>query len=289
VISTPVEHRSVLQALEELRKSEAAEILYLSVDGAGRIDPADLHRHLIRGADLVCIMAANNEVGTVYPVEQIAAMAGDAKALLLVDATQAAGRMPLHAKDWGVDYLIFSGHKIYGPKGTGCLALGTGLQLAEQPAGTPNVPAIAGFGEACRLRVLEMTDDERRILRLRDRLQDLLQSKIPDLVVNGDTSARLNGNLNVSIPGALNDAVLSRLHDRVALSTGSACTSGAQSPSHVLVALGLEEELIDGALRIGVGKFTTDEEIECAAELISLAALEVREAIHGRAGAAAKG
>lgn len=289
VVSTPVEHRSVLRALDELRKGEAAEVRYLSVDRAGRIDPTDLRRHLTEGADLVCIMAANNEVGTLYPVAQIAAMARDAKALLLVDATQAAGRMPLHAKEWGVDYLTLSGHKIYGPKGTGCLAFGTGLQLAEQPASTPNVPAMAGFGEACRLRVMEMADDEPRISRLRDRLQDLLQSKIPDLVVNGDTCARLNGNLHVSIPGTLNDAVLSRLHDRVALSTGSACTSGAHSPSHVLVALGLEEELIDGALRIGVGKFTTAEEIERAAELISNAALEVREAINRRAGAAAKG
>lgn len=289
VISSPTEHRAVLDRLEDLREDGLAEVRFLSVDRLGRLDLDELVAALRDGADLVCAMAANNEVGTIHPVERIAEAARAAGALVLVDATQAAGKLPLRARDWGVDYLTLSAHKIYGPKGAGALVLGTGLPWTEPKGGTPNVPAIAGLGEACRLRILEMEEDEARVSQRRDRLEVLLRDRIPGLVVNGDRYARLPGNLHVSVPGAPNDAILVRLYERVAISTGSACTAGAESPSHVLVAMGLEGELIEGALRIGVGKFNTDEEIERAGELIAAAALEVRETMRGRASATAGG
>ena len=136
-------------------------------------------------------------------------------------------------------------------------------------SGTLNVPGIVGLGEACHLRSLEMAEDERAIASKRDELQSLLLEKIPNLVINGDIDNRLAGNLHISIPGIPNSAVIARIRHKLAISTGSACSSGVEAPSHVLRALGLPEDLVDGALRIGVGKFTTDEQIDLAALLLS--------------------
>ena len=216
-------------------------------------------------------MAANNEVGTIYPIQDIVRIANLAGAKTLVDATQAVGRIPLNLQDWGVTYMTVSAHKIYGPKGVGALVVQPELivQCPEAPYsgighGTPNVPGIAGLGEACRLRRLEMLVDEPRMADQRDRLEAFLVSEIDGIVINGDRECRLTNNLNVSIAGVPNDAVIARLRPFVALSSGSACSSAAQEPSHVLSAMGLSEALIDGALRISTGKFTTDEEIDRA-------------------------
>ena len=135
-------------------------------------------------------------------------------------------------------------------------------------SGTLNVPGIVGLGEACRLRQLEMADDERAIAKKRDRLQALLLEKIPNLIINGDVESRLAGNLHISIPGIPNSAVIARVRSQLAISTGSACSSGVEAPSHVLRAIGLSPEAIEGALRIGIGKFTTDEEIDRAAAIL---------------------
>lgn len=280
VISSPVEHRAVLEALAELEDSGRAEVRHVSVDRAGRIDLEELRELCDAGPDLVCLMAANNEIGTVYPVEEIANIAAAAGVATLIDGTQAVGKQEFDVERWDVTYLCLSSHKIYGPKGVGALVLGPGeLWPDHNDRGTPNVPGIAGLGEACRLRREEMVDDDAAIRARRDRLAALLRDALPRLVENGDLSQRLSGSLHVSIPGVPNGPVLARLHDRVALSSGSACTSGAEAPSHVLMAIGLEEELVESALRIGVGKFTTDEEIVTAAALITEAVDDVARAL----------
>ena len=165
---------------------------------------------------------------------------------------------------------------MYGPKGTGAVIARDDLRWSgEIHSGTPNTPGIAGFGEACRLRRLEMDDDGRRVAGQRDRLQELLTSSLAKAVVNGDLTNRLPGNLHMSIPGVPNDAVTARLRDRVAISTGAACTSGAQTPSHVLRAMGMPDALQEGALRIGLSKFTTNGEVELASRLIASAVTDI--------------
>lgn len=282
VALTTVEHRAVLDAVATYERKGEVSVTWLPVDGQARLDVAECAA-ACEGVDLVCIIAANNEVGTLYPVEEIAEVAGRAGARTLVDATQAAGRIPIDAAAWGITYLVISAHKIYGPKGVGALVVPPALDVRSSHGstpgtgdGTPNVPGIVGLGEACRLRRLEMADDEPCMASQRNRLEALLLSGIDGLVVNGDRSGRLSNNLHVSVPGVPNDAVVSRLRRHVALSTGAACSSGAQTPSHVLRAMGLSEALQEGALRIGTGKFTTDEEIEQAAQHIVQAVAATR-------------
>lgn len=287
VALTKVEHKAVIDAVSIAARSGQVKPCWIDVDAKGRLSPVSLQAALDAGADLICLMAANNEVGTIYPVPDVARQARDRGAAIMVDATQAAGRIPLHARDWEIDYLVVSAHKLYGPKGVGALISPVGdlrTQISDliwASEGTPNVPGIAGFGEACRLRRLEMAVDEPRIATLRDRLQSELTASIPDLAVNGHLSCRLNGNLHVSIPGIPNDALMAWLRKKVAISTGSACTSGAHRPSHVLQAMALSEELQEGALRIGIGKFNTEDEIDRAAKEIIAAVDAVKASLSG--------
>ncbi|MCC7368832.1 MAG: cysteine desulfurase [Chloroflexi bacterium] len=283
-----VEHRAVLDTVAAHEARGDVSVLWLPVDGRARLDLAALEAVCRDGVDLVCVMAANNEVGTLYPIDEVARIAGRAGALTLVDATQAAGRIPIQLAAWEITYLTMSAHKMYGPKGVGALVAPRELELrpvhGHTPGtgdGTPNVPGIVGLGEACRLRRLEMSADESRMAAQRDRLQALLLAGIDELVINGDCEHRLSNNLHVSIPGVPNDAVVARLRRHVALSTGAACSSGADTPSHVLHAMGLPAALQEGALRIGTGKFTADEEIERAAEHITKAVAGTRAAVRG--------
>ncbi len=277
------EHAAVIEPIMRMEQFGTAQITWLSTDGMGRVDLGEIETLLETGIDLLCLMAANNEIGTIHPVEAAAALVADAGAAILVDATQAAGRLEIRADEWNLDYLVLSAHKLYGPKGIGALigpkALGDLAQVAVGHEGTPNVPGIAGLGEAARLRQLERIEDEVRITLLRDHLEAALESKIPGLIVNGDRRLRLSHNLHVAIPGAFNEAVVARLRGKVALSTGSACMSGAQGPSHVLRAINLPADLLDCVLRISPGKFNTMAEIDCAANDIAEAAASVRTAM----------
>lgn len=235
-------------------------------------------------------MAANNEIGNIYPVQEIGKIAQKYGISFLCDASQAVGKIPLNFEQWGITYLAISGHKFYAPKGIGALIVRKGHHLEPiifggghqkgLRSGTLNVLGIVGLGEACRLSKLEMAEDEKAIALLRDKLQNLLQEKIPNLVVNGDLTSRLAGNLHISIPGIPNSAIIARIRDQLAISTGSACSSGVTSPSHVLRAINLSDELIEGSLRIGLGKFTTDKEIEKSIEIISHAVNLISQAIH---------
>ncbi|UIE39131.1 cysteine desulfurase family protein [Leptodesmis sichuanensis] len=285
----PIEHKAVLDTCRALEKRGWAELVYLQVDPKGRLNLNHLEEVCARGLSLLCVMAANNEIGNIYPMQTIGQIAQHYGIPFLCDGAQAVGKIPLQFEDWGMTYLAISAHKFYGPKGVGALVVRRGYSLEPMifggghqrglRSGTLNVPGIVGLGEACRLRSLEMEEDERAIAIKRDKLQTLLLEKISGLVVNGDTDHRLAGNLHLSIPDIPNSAIIARVRHQLAISTGSACSSGVEAPSHVLPALNLPENTVDGALRIGLGKFTTAEEIEQAATILSIAAYQVRESL----------
>ncbi len=289
IMLSSVEHSAVLETSKQLAAAGQAELTFLSVDKQGRLQIDSLEEEINRGADLVCVMAANNEIGNIYPVEHVARICKAAAVPFLCDASQAAGRVPIKFDNWDITYMAVSAHKMYGPKGAGAIvanrnfvpqaAFTGGNQEFSVRPGTLNVPAIFGFGQAAKLRLLEMQKDEPEIKSKRDRLQGLLKKAIPDLCVNGDTSERLAGALHVSIPGIPNDAVIARIRHVLAISRGAACSSGIETPSHVLSAMGLAEPLIESALRISIGKFTSDDEIVRAVDLLSAAVADVQAAL----------
>ncbi|MFM7600401.1 MAG: cysteine desulfurase family protein [Pseudanabaena sp.] len=218
---------------------------------------------------------------------EIGAIAKKYNIPFLCDATQAVGKIPINFRDWGITYLALSGQKMYAPKGIGALILRKGYHL--QPliygggqqkgirAGTLNVAGIVGLGEACHLRQQEMFEDEQVIAAKRDRLQSLLLENIPELVINGDRLNRMAGNLHISVPNIPNKAIIARIRDQLAIATGAACSSGFETDSHVLKAINLPQSLIDGALRISIGKFTTYAEIDRAAHILVAAIIAVKQ------------
>ncbi|KOP25214.1 aminotransferase [Hapalosiphon sp. MRB220] len=278
IIVSPVEHKAVLDTCKALAKKGLVEIIWLKVNQQAQIDLEYLEKVCADGASLLCVMAANNEVGTIYPIQKIGAIASSYNIPFLCDASQAVGKIPINFQDWGITYLAISGHKFYAPKGVGALVVKKGYDLESIiyggghqqgiRSGTLNVPGIVGLGEASRLRQLEMKIDESAIALLRERLQNLLLAKIPNLVVNGDLNNRLSGNLHISLPDIPNSAMIARVRHQLAISSGAACSSGVVAPSHVLQAMNLAENITEGALRIGIGKFTTQEEIEKASSVI---------------------
>jgi cysteine desulfurase len=284
-----VEHKAVLDTCLALEEQGRVKLLILPVDAQAHIELSQLEQACASGINLLCVMAANNEVGTLYPIDKIAHIAQTYNVPFLCDASQAIGKIPIHFQDCGITMLSLSAHKFYGPQGVGALVVKRGHPLEPLfyggghqrglRSGTLNLPGIVGLGEACRLRALEMEEDERAIGEKRDRLQILLTEKIPGLVVNGDQENRLAGNLHISIPGIPNSAVIARVRHKLAISTGSACSSGVEVPSHVLRAMNLDEDIIEGSLRIGLGKFNTSAEIEAAFSILAQAIQAVQEAM----------
>jgi cysteine desulfurase len=274
----PLEHKAILDTCQIYEQRGWAELTYLEVDSQGRPNLDRIEQVCAQGLSLLCVMAANNEIGTIYPIDKIGEIAQKYQVPLLCDASQAVGKIEIDFGNWGITLLAISGHKLYAPKGIGALVVRKGTQLQPQVfggghqlglrSGTLNVPGIVGLGEACRLRQAEMAADETAIVAKRNRLQSRLSNAIPNLVINGDLEHRLAGNLHISVPGVPNSAVIARIRHQLAISTGSACSSGVEAPSHVLRALQLPEDLVTGALRIGIGKFTTDDEIDRAAEIL---------------------
>jgi cysteine desulfurase len=284
-----VEHKAVLDTCLALEEQGRVKLSILPVDTQTRIDLAQLEQACASGIHLLCVMAANNEVGTLYPIEKIAHIAQIHYVPFLCDASQAVGKIPIHFQDWGITMLSLSAHKFYGPQGVGALVVKRGHPLEPLlyggghqrglRSGTLNLPGIVGLGEACRLRSLEMEEDEKVIGEKRDRLQKLLTDKIPGLVVNGDQENRLAGNLHIAIPGIPNSAVIARVRHKLAISTGSACSSGVEAPSHVLRAMDLDKDIIECSLRIGLGKFTTDAEVAATADILSQTVWSIRVAM----------
>ena len=276
-----IEHPALIDMVQQAERAEVVLPIWLACDEMARVSTEEIERALKAGCKLVCLIAANNEVGTVQALSEVSELVSQRGAELMLDASQAAGRVAIDNTRLGSNYLVVSGHKLYGPSGIGAL-IGPGLSEArfDWPVGghepTPNMPGAVGLAEACTLRLAEMVEDEAAIAQLRDRLQAQLLDAVPDLAVNGDQNSRLAGNLHVSARNAPNDQVVARLRGKVSISTGAACASGADAPSHVLRAMRLPEWRQEGALRIGVGKFNTVEEIDVAADLIAEAIHDVR-------------
>lgn len=269
IITTRIEHPATVQACRFLERF-GAEVTYLRVDGTGRVDPDDFRRAITARTVLVSIMHANNEVGTIQPIEEIACIAREHGVLVHTDAAQTVGKIPIAVDDLGVDLLSVVGHKLYAPKGVGALYVRRGVVLEPlihgaqhergRRAGTESVLLATGLGAAC---ALAMSDDHsQHACRLRDRLWTQLRETFGDAVVlNGHPSLRLPTTLNVSFVGEIGADILARL-DGVAASTGAACHSGRVELSPVLAAMGVPLEIGMGAIRFSVGRGTTDAEID---------------------------
>ncbi len=277
IVTQATEHHAVLDPVHELeRRGFRVTVLRPQPDGV--IDLNRLRDAIDERTLLVSIMAANNEIGAIQPLAEIGALCGEAGALFHTDAAQAAGKIAIDVQAASIDLLSISGHKFYAPKGVGALyvrrrgrrvrvrpaAWGGGQEGGLRP-GTLNVPGIAALGEASRLGVEELDEEAHRIGKLRDRLLAGLREAVPDLRVNGpeDAAHRLPGNLSVSFPRVDGAALLVNLHD-IAASAGSACAAGNAEPSYVLASLGVPDELAISTLRLGLGRFTTAEEIDYA-------------------------
>lgn len=274
----PIEHKSVISVCEYLERYFNCEIIRLQIDSKGRIDLENLENICKNGLSLLCIMAVNNEIGNIYPIKEVGEIAERYNIPFFCDASQALGRIKVDFKAWKTNLLAISAHKIYGPKGVGALIIrkgtniepiifGGGQQKGIRP-GTLNIPGIVGLGEATYLRNIEMEIDEIEIKKKRNKLLKLLKSKFKNIIVNGDEKSKISGNLNISFLGIPNDILLSRLNQKVAISTGSACTSGIERQSYVLKELKLPEEIINSSIRICIGKFTTYDEIDLVANII---------------------
>ena len=286
VAAGATEHKSVLQACAALAE-DGSEFSIIPVRSDGTINLDAMEPMLGDDTDIVSVMAANSETGVIHPVEEAAKMAHDHGALLHCDATQAMGKIPFDGSGIGADMVTLSSHKIYGPKGCGALVatrearrrispiIYGGGQERDMRSGTLNVPAIAGFGEACRIAITDGLADTPRQRRLRDEFERRLLKGVPDISVNGHPADRLPNTSNVRIRGALADAVMARMPS-VEISTGSACSSSTMEPSHVLVAMGLDRTAADESIRVSVGRGTTTPDIEAAITEIAGAVRAVR-------------
>ncbi len=288
VISAPTEHKAVRDLLRHLSDAGACEVTWLPVDGGGRVTAEAVEAALRPDTVLVTLMHANNEVGTLHPIAAIGAVCKAAGVLLHTDGAQAVGKIPVAVDALQVDLLSLSAHKLYGPKGVGALyvrrrhpqvrltpqLIGGGQERGRR-AGTLPVHQIVGLGAAAALAQGDLADEASRLAALRDRLQAGLLAQVPGLRVNGDVAHRLPHNLNVSVPGVPGDALLTSLRG-LALSTGSACAAGDRAPSHVLRAMGLSDALAHASLRFGLGRGTTEDDIDAAIAEVTAAAAALR-------------
>jgi len=281
VITTAIEHHAVLNAAQALEK-QGIDVTYVSVGSDGVVDPQDIRRELRTETTLISVMHANNELGTIQPIEQIGRIAAEADVYFHCDAVQSAGKIPLDVNRLGVDLLSVSAHKIYGPKGIGALYVRTGTPLAPQShgghherdlrPGTENVPGIVGFGKAAQLAKMNCETDAARVARvavLRDRLEEMLISSLGSVHVNGDRSRRVANTTNLAFAGAGGEALVIALDlQGISCATGAACSSGAVEPSHVLLAIGLSADEARSSLRFSLGRATTSDEIDRAIAII---------------------
>ncbi|GAC1431070.1 MAG: cysteine desulfurase NifS [Chloroflexota bacterium] len=281
VVTSTIEHHAVLHTCEALERS-GVEVTYLQVDDDGRVDPDAVGRALRPHTALVSIMVANNEIGTIEPVAEIARVCRAAGVLLHTDAVQAAGAVPLDVEALGVDLLSLSGHKFYGPKGVGVLYVrrGTtssrwlpiqhgGSQERGRRAGTENVAGIVGLATALRLAIEEMAANNAAASAARDRLRAGILASVPDTRVNGHPTLRLPNNLNVSFSGVEGESILLNLDTHgIAASAGSACAAGSIDPSHVLKALNLPLSVAGGTVRFSTGRATTLAEVDRVLEVL---------------------
>lgn len=288
VVTTAVEHPAVLQPCRRL-KAQGHEEVELPVDGVGQIDLERLREELkgTRNA-VVSVMWANNETGTVFPIEKVAEICREAGATFHTDAVQVAGKIPVDVSKVPIDMLSMSGHKFHAPKGVGILYVrrGTkfkpfmlgGHQESGRRAGTENVPYIVGLAKACELARVGMAEESVKLTRLRDRLEAGILAACPNVRVNGDTAHRLPNTLNVSFEYIEGEAIAYHLSDLgICISTGSACASGSLDPSHVIRAMGVPFIAVHGSVRFSLSRYNTDEDIDYALEKIPPVIRNLRE------------
>ncbi|QDS98986.1 cysteine desulfurase family protein [Adhaeretor mobilis] len=302
LVSVRTEHSAVLQPLEKLQgKGFEVSLLGVAQHGtseAGRIDLADLESSLRDDTTLVSIMLANNEIGVIQPLAEIAELCGKRGIPLHCDATQAVGKIPVDVNELGIDLMSFTAHKMYGPKGIGALyvrrkrpalrmspqIVGGGQQSGRR-SGTLNVPGIVGFARALELSIEQMEEESTRLTQLRLRLHENLVERLgtegvmlcgPEYRTKNELKQRLPGNLNLAFPGIDGEALLLEMPN-LALSSGAACSSADASPSHVLMALGMKEDAARSTLRFGIGRFNSEEEIDFAAEQVAAAVARLKQ------------
>jgi cysteine desulfurase len=273
VITAATEHRAILDPCKRLER-QGFEVTFLPVDRHGRVTAAQVAEALTAKTILVSIMAANNEMGTLQPIGEIAQVCRQHGILFHTDAVQAVGKIPIDVEKQGIDLLSLSAHKIYGPKGTGALYVrrrdphvrldpiidGGGHERGMR-SGTLAVPGVVGLGKACELCRMEMTEEARRLVRVRERLRAGIMEQLSDTFLNGHPVERLPGNINISFAYVHGEALLMGLKT-VAVSSGSACTSANPEPSYVLKAMGVPDDLAHSSIRFGLGRFNTEEEVD---------------------------
>lgn len=286
IVTTEIEHDAVIEVCHRL-KAEGHTVTYVRADSEGLVDPADIGAAITDKTALVSVMMANNEVGTVQDIAAIATACATRNVLFHTDAVQAAGKIPIDVSALGADMISFSSHKINGPKGIGALYVRQGTVLEpllcgggqEQGmrSGTENVAAVVGFGAACKVAHDRMADDSAQVLALKKRMVDGVMTRISHSSLNGDATRRLPGNAHFTFLGIRGEDLIIKLDEYgVAASTGSACSVHTQKESHVLRAMGMDRERIDGSLRITIGAHNTQDEIDSTLDILETCVAELR-------------
>jgi cysteine desulfurase len=288
IITTVTEHKAILDTCKRLEK-EGCEVTYLAVGKDGIVDPDDVKKAITDKTILVSVMLANNEIGTVQPLEAIGNITRERGVLLHSDAVQGVGKVEFDVQKMNVDLASVSSHKIYGPKGVGALYVrrskprvrivaqmdGGGHERGMR-SGTLAVPLIAGFGKACEILTREGKAESAKLMVLRERLRSRIMSRLDEVYVNGSLEHRLPGNINISFNFVEGEGLMMAMKD-VAVSSGSACTSASLEPSYVLRALGVGDELAHSSIRFGLGRFNTEEEVDYVADLVVAKVKGLRE------------
>jgi len=288
IITCNIEHKAVLDTCKHIEK-EGGEVIYLKVKPNGLVDLAELEAAIKPNTILIALMYANNEIGTVMPMQEISAIAKKHGVLVFSDATQAVGKIPVDVNKDGIDLMAFTAHKMYGPKGVGALYVrrknprvkvtaqidGGGHERGMR-SGTLNVPGIVGFGKACEICRNEMEEETKRVVKLRDKLENALL-QIEESYLNGDKEYRLPHVTNISFKYVEGEGLMMGFNKNIAVSSGSACTSASLEPSYVLKALGLGDDLAHSSLRFGLGRFTTEEQIDYTIEQVTNTVNKLRE------------
>jgi cysteine desulfurase len=288
IITATTEHRAVLDTLKRLEK-QGVKVTYLPVDKDGKVNPDAVAKAITDRTILISVMFANNEIGTINPIAEIGRVAKQRGVLFHCDATQGVGKVPVDVEAMGIDLMAFSAHKIYGPKGIGALYVrrrnprvrlapmmdGGGHERGMR-SGTLPVPLIVGFGKACEICQNVMPEETKRLAAMRDRLRERIQGGLEEVYLNGHPIDRLPHNLNLSFAYVEGESILMGLKE-IALSSGSACTSATLEPSYVLRALGVGSDLAHSSVRFGLGRFTTDEEIEYVGNRVVETITKLRE------------
>lgn len=286
IITTKIEHHAILNSCKTL-ENEGVEVTYLNVDEKGRVNLQELKNAIKPYTILISVMTANNEIGTIEPIKEIGEIARENKILFHTDAVQGIGNLKIDVKEMNIDLLSMSAHKFYGPKGVGALYVKEGIlfnpiidgghQEKGKRAGTENVPGIVGLGKAIEIAYSNIDEYNKKLKELRDYCIENLKENFENIKINGDMDKRLSGNVNIAFIGQESSELLLKLDEYgICTSAGSACNTGATSPSHVLTAIGLKDDEANGTLRISLGKENTKEEIDYLIEKLKIIIQEER-------------